>query len=516
MAADHDPAPRTPGGRHARRSSSSPAAEIPGVPARPDGLLRGAAARLATRLPDWLLVPGLALFVLSTVLLYEQRKSPGVVGLDASVYRGAAVAFLSGKPVYDITYAAGSQMPYTYPPVSLLTFAPLAHMSLHRGVVVLAMLTVLTTMVTIWCALGLAGFQRSAGRVGITAAVTGLVLWFEPYLGTFYFGQINTMLMALVVVDFALPDRWRGKGVLIGVAAALKLTPGIFILYLLVTRRFRMAFTAIGGFVATTALGWAVAPVDSNRYWLDATFINANRVAGGNEFTSANQSLASVVHQWLGHPPNPALFYALVLVVLVIGMLLANRAYAAGDELAGVLATALAGLLISPVSWFHHWIWVAPLLVLLGDAVRRARGWARHAFAGLLAAVVAVFFAWPWSGTIVIPLFQRGIIWWVVMADDHLPAGRLRVSIAHAAYVLTTFALFAVAAWWLRPRRTATSATTDDPGSPVPRPRTWEQTESPDADLTVEQPLPAVLNGRMAAAPDRTTVPWTPTTIDQT
>ena len=40
--------------------------------------------------------------------------------------------------------------------------------------------------------------------------------------------------------------------------------------------------------------------------------------------------------------------------------------------MAGWLTCALTGLLVSPISWDHHWVWIVPALALLADAAVRA------------------------------------------------------------------------------------------------------------------------------------------------
>src|SRR5205807_8952185 len=128
--------------------------------------------------------------------------------------------------------------------------------------------------------------------------VSAVALWFEPVQQTLMFGQVNLWLMLLVVWDVARPPAARAKGVLIGLAAGFKLTPGIFILYLLVTGRRRPAILAAITFAATVAISWILLPAESHRYWLDGALTVGNKV--GIDYI-ANQSLRGVAVRLLGN-----------------------------------------------------------------------------------------------------------------------------------------------------------------------------------------------------------------------
>ncbi len=57
----------------------------------------------------------------------------------------------------------------------------------------------------------------------------------------------------------------------------------------------------------------------------------------------------------------------------VLGVWAAWACLRVGDRAAGFLAVQITGLLVSPISWSHHWVWVLPLLLwcLFGDRRRR-------------------------------------------------------------------------------------------------------------------------------------------------
>src|SRR5262249_58774024 len=117
------------------------------------------------------------------------------------------------------------------PPVSMVVLTPLGLLSHDPALYVMIALGVAATFATAWLTLGMLGYTGTEGRIGVSAALTGLMVWCEPYQLTFNLGQVNILLMLLVVADFALPDRHRAKGALIGLATAVKIVPGIFVLY---------------------------------------------------------------------------------------------------------------------------------------------------------------------------------------------------------------------------------------------------------------------------------------------
>jgi alpha-1,2-mannosyltransferase len=236
--------------------------------------------------------------------------------------------------------------------------------------------------------------------LGAVLAVTAGAVWLEPVFSNLRYGQVNAMLMLLVVADFALAGRRRWPfGLLIGVAAAFKIVPGIFILYLLLTRRFRAAITSIVTVVVLTGLSFAIRPSDSIKFWFGSTFSNSDRVAGSEGVASVyNQSLHGVAARFFGDSAGNVVYYLLALVVLVVGMGLARAAYRSGEEAAGVITTALTALLISPISWSEHWVWLVPVLILLADAARRKHARAPIVGPAIPAAIVLVSLVWPLPG----------------------------------------------------------------------------------------------------------------------
>lgn len=303
---------------------------------------------------------------------------------DATVYRDAGLAALRHpSELYTLPLGVGDQA-FTYTPFAALLFAPFSSAPFGAWQVALAALTIGLLPVVAYLVLGIAG--RPAGRTRLAGAfaIAAAGLWLEPVVMTLAFGQINLVLLALIVGDLALPDRAAGKGIGIGLAAAVKLTPLIFIPYLLLTRRIRAAVVSTCTFAATVGLGFALLPQASATYWSE--LLRSNR-----QFHLLNQSINGAVLR-LTHagPGAPWFGLAAAITVGVAGLGAAAVASRRGHELLGVVTCAGTGLLVSPVSWSHHYVYVILALVLAGYGPRR-RGY-RIAAAGF---VIALFACWP-------------------------------------------------------------------------------------------------------------------------
>jgi alpha-1,2-mannosyltransferase len=192
-------------------------------------------------------------------------------------------------------------------------------------------------------------------------------------------------------------DGGRTPGVATGLAAGIKLTPLIFVVYLLLTRRIRAAVTAAATFAATIIVGQILLPAQSRAFWLDGAFANPSRV--GNPANPSNQSLSGAIARLAGGLDGVRGWWlAAALLTGLAGIAVATWAHRRGHRLAGVVCCAVTGLLVSPFSWSHHWVWVVPLLIGLIATAWRRRSWV----CGLIAVFVAVAFSGfvplPWPG----------------------------------------------------------------------------------------------------------------------
>ncbi|WBB89187.1 glycosyltransferase family 87 protein [Verrucosispora sp. WMMC514] len=319
---------------------------------------------------------------------------------DLQVYRGALVWWVhDGGEIYDYL-KPGTQYGFTYPPFAALVMLPMGYLSWHAAIVVSVAAGVLTSAVLIWWLLDPVSRRAGWTRWFAFAVALCLVAAFEPMRETINFGQVNTLLLFLVAVDLLrlLPggNRWAGVG--IGLATAIKLTPGIFIVYLLVTRRWRAAVTASGTATAATVLAAALFPDASREFWTSALW-NTGRV-GELAFVS-NQSLRGVVARLDPESPSTLAWLLLVAATLVLWAWRSRVAASVGDEATGLALTGAVMCLVSPVTWVHHLVWLLPGLLLLVDRGMAAPPGGRRRVLLACAAVGYAFLTsrivWAWE-----------------------------------------------------------------------------------------------------------------------
>jgi alpha-1,2-mannosyltransferase len=277
---------------------------------------------------------------------------------DLGVYRGAARDWLlRDGDLYQFRYQ-GSRYGFTYPPFAALVMSPLAFLS--WPVAVVASLVANAAAVGLLLRWFLAPVLRRRGWPLWTPLALAFlaVLVLEPVRDTFSFGQVNLLLLVLVCSDLG-NRRRAGVGVGVGLAAAIKLTPAIFIGYLLISRQYRAAATAAGTAAGATLLAFVVAPDESRTFWTSALW-DTSRV-GEVDYVS-NQSLRGVVAR-LDVSEMWWLLGVLIVLVYWCWWVRTGRP----DEPAGFAATAAVACLISPVTWVHHLVWLLPALFLLLD-----------------------------------------------------------------------------------------------------------------------------------------------------
>lgn len=316
-----------------------------------------------------------------------------VYHIDFDVYRSGGHAVLDSVPLYQGSFRVGGiTLPFTYPPLSAVTFVPLALMPLWLGEVVFTVVSVVALLLT--AVITLRSLSRESGdilprhRLWTTAAVVtaaGVFAW--PVVSTLEYGQINIVLMLLVAADLLLPRTPWPRGMLVGLAAALKLTPAVFGLFYLLRRQWKDAATSVISGLAFTALAWVILPADSLRYWTE-TVSDPTRIGG--LMYSANQSWRGAVARFTDDPLQTRIWVTLAVVTVVAVTVVMYRQLSVGATTAAVCTNALLGLLASPVSWAHHWVWVVPMAVVaVASACRAGTGQVRRA-AVFLAVVVTV------------------------------------------------------------------------------------------------------------------------------
>jgi alpha-1,2-mannosyltransferase len=315
---------------------------------------------------------------------------------DLLVYREAMRWWDAGNPLYGFIQPDDTQgrLGFTYPPFAGYLLRPLAWITPAQTIWVYSVIAVGAFAASIWWLIRpMAGRRGPAWFVFALAFVLSTTL--EPIREAFTFGQINVVLWALILLDLLvlLPRGSRFTGVSIGLATAIKLVPGIFILYLLVTRRWIAAAVAAGTTVAATGVAAAVAPRESWTYFTE-------RMLGGEGIGQLhytfNQSVMGTLAR-LAYPDQPSRIVWLVLSLALLGYGLwrAARLAGAGDEVAAIAVVGIVGSLVSPVTWVHHIFWFVPALVVLVDSGRRAL----VAFAAVIYLTVTVSVLALWEFT---------------------------------------------------------------------------------------------------------------------
>ncbi|MEU0882246.1 glycosyltransferase 87 family protein [Lentzea sp. NPDC005914] len=292
--------------------------------------------------------------------------------IDLDVYRLGGLAWLDGTSLY-VGFTGppiDPDLPFTYPPIAAVLFSGLSAVpqALQNPIVVAAGFLALTAVCVAVAGKVRPGLRWSAGPVAAIGALT-----LDPVWMTFGYGQVNLFLLTMVVVDCLLVKDPRWRGVLVGIAAAIKLTPAIFVLYFLVKREWRAAITSMVTFAGLVLLGFLVAWKDSAQYWFHS-LLNPDRI--GDISLSTNQSLKGLVRDLGLQQGTETLLWAVLAAAVVAAAVVVARQ--ARDDLVALFAIAAAGLLASPVSWVHHWVWCVPVLVYLA-----VRGNAWPAFAAV-------------------------------------------------------------------------------------------------------------------------------------
>lgn len=349
------------------------------------------------------------------------------LGVDSSVYRGGAVLFVHGHSPYAVGDLGYQRLSFTYPPAAALLFAPLAALPAQLAWALMASASVLALALAIRVAVArVPSWPFPAARS--TLLLTAAMLCLMPVWRTIGLGQVNILLMAMVIVDVLVVTRRRPRwgGLLVGAAAAVKLVPLIFIPYLFLTGKRAAAARALAVFAGLQGLALFIAPGDS-AYWTSYMF-QTGRI--GRAQIPFNQSLNGLMLRVTGSSPWSAdAAWAIGAALAVPALLLVLRYHRRGQELSAVCVTACLGLLLAPVSWMPDWVWIAPVLIVLLSWLQDARrdrgrpgagGWGRWAGAGALIGVAAPFAV----KASVSPQLQRtlGPFWFFVCGNPYVLA----------------------------------------------------------------------------------------------
>ncbi|MER7515779.1 glycosyltransferase 87 family protein [Streptomyces sp. NPDC126499] len=417
-----------------------------------------------------------AVCLFSFAVFWVAQRLAHVNMLDVMVYRAEAETLRAGGDLYAMR-ATSANLAMTYPPFAAVLFLPLTLVSVPlmrtlstAGNLLLVVALVQLSLQLVRPALSRAGSlagSLAGGRIGsrlgsrlgsradlwrTTLWVAAVVVWCEPVWTTLRYGQINLLIAVAVLWDLTRREGSRWAGVGIGLATAVKLTPGLFVVLLfaaglLLWRRdrtlnqwLRTALTATGVFLVTTLTMALALPADSRTFWT-RTLFETGRVGHAEE--TANQSLSGVLAR-LMHTDAPGLWWVAAAALLGgAAMVLAVRAALRGDKAVAVIVTAFTALMVSPISWSHHWVWCVPLLILLYDRSTRA---------------------WPVTGAVALA-FASFALWWVPhdpgRPELHQNAGQMLLSAVYPLTATAVFAGYALARWRARTPRTGAGRATE-------------------------------------------------------
>jgi alpha-1,2-mannosyltransferase len=317
--------------------------------------------RPARALPTWSLVVAavLAWAIAAVLTLHWGAKAD----FDLRIYRDA-VRHLSGGHTYELHFSR-AHLRFTYPPFALLVLSPLAVLPVVPVQLAWWLLDAAALVTLSFLALTRATSFRGRRALAIAALLAGFAQCaLEPLRSNADYGQINVFLMLLVVTDLTrVRPPWRG--VLVGLAAAVKLTPLLYLAYLLVQRDLRSTLRGAGVFVGAVALSWVILPSDSLYYWVHQV---AQPQHTGNVNYVSNQSWLGLAHRapFNADHVGIALWCLLEAATLFAGIVAAGRLLRIGRSIDALLALALTELLVSPISWSHHWSWLVlvPVVVI--------------------------------------------------------------------------------------------------------------------------------------------------------
>ena len=363
--------------------------------ARRDRVLRLAAIGVLAPLTAWVVM----------------RWISGVNPVDFLVYRYASVMALRGTDIYARNIAGPrigrGGLPYTYTPFALLALLPTALASRSAAYHVWGLAAALAVA---WVenALVVRVIPPGSGtrRAAVLAAALTLTAVSTMMVNEISFGQVNSLLMLACLADLFRPrhGRWARlipPGTLVGVATAIKLTPGLFICYFVVTRQWRLARNSALAAVGCTLIAAAVFPGMTAQFFTSIIWHLPGRVAFGGSFAGSGnnsvQGILAAVGSWTGPLRTPS-----SIATAALGLWAARACHRSGHELEAWLITGITAQLASPVSWIHHWIWLAPALLAAA-----AYGRTRVLGAGTALAVVMLLIG-PSAGE---DLLRRGPAW---------------------------------------------------------------------------------------------------------
>lgn len=363
-------------------------------------------------------MPVLGLSVLARLLWMLLTKN-GMNLVDLHVYVDGSAALLTDR-LYDFTYAEKTPdfpLPFTYPPFAALVFFPLHYFPFTMVAVLWLLAIVAALYVVVWIAFELIlGTQRMREPRWRTAVVwwTAIGIWMEPVRTTIDYGQVNVFLVlgAMLAVR---SSRWWLSGGLVGVIAGIKLTPAISGLYFVARRRWGTAVWSAVVFGATVGIGFLINHKEAERYF--GTLLgDADRI--GPVGSVWNQSLRGALSRLLGHDIQSGPWWLAAAAVVAVLAFFAWRALGPDDRLGTLIIVQLFGLMVSPISWSHHFVWLLPtVLWLVYGPLRQAPGARILAGYWLVTTLVGVPWVLSFAQPSIWTISRPGVLSWLGTVD---------------------------------------------------------------------------------------------------
>jgi alpha-1,2-mannosyltransferase len=359
------------------------------------------------------------LFTLSVAarLAWTYLVPNGANFVDLHVYIGGAAAIDRPGTLYSYVYADQTPdfpLPFTYPSFAAVIFYPLHLLPFGLVAFCWQVGTIAALYGIVRISQRLLGVAAGAGH-RVAMLWTAVAIWLEPLRSTFDYGQINVLLV-LAALWAVYSTRWWLSGLLVGAAAGVKLTPAIAGLYFVGARRWGAAVFSAVVFLATIAVS-ALAVGDQARYYFTDLIFDTDRV--GPICTTFNQSWRGGICRIFGHDAGYGPLVLSGIAVTAVLTILAWRALSTGaaagpggtDRLGALLVVELFGLLLSPISWTHHWVWLVPLMIwLMHGPLSERRGARILGWGWLVLTIIGV----PWLLSFAQPtIWQNGRAWYL-------------------------------------------------------------------------------------------------------
>ncbi|GGG15048.1 polyprenol-phosphate-mannose-dependent alpha-(1-2)-phosphatidylinositol pentamannoside mannosyltransferase [Rhodococcoides trifolii] len=298
-------------------------------------------------------------------LVWTFFTANGMNWVDLHVYVDGSASLVGGD-LYRFVYADQTPdfpLPFTYPPFAAVVFFPLHFLPFTVVGIAWQVATIAALYVVVRISLRLVVGDRADLPSWRRAALlwTAVGIWTESMRTTMDYGQVNVFLVLGGMVAVRSSRSWLSGGI-VGFVAGIKLTPAITGLYFLAQRRWKAAALSAVAFFATVAVSWLIASEQARQYFTEILG-DANRI--GPVASVWNQSLRGALSRIMGRDVGNGPLWLICAVVLLALAFLAWRALRRDDRLGTMLIVQFVGLLLSPISWSHHWVWVVPLFVWL-------------------------------------------------------------------------------------------------------------------------------------------------------